>query len=228
MDQNKKLTKIFFLIGVAFVTCLLISNIIAGKLISVFGLTLTAGVILFPVTYIFGDIITEVYGFKQSRLIIWSGFACNVFMAAIFLIVIALPTPGFWTGQNAYATVLGTTPRVVIASLLAYFLGEFSNSVILSKLKIVTNGRWLWMRTIGSTIVGEGIDTLIFITGVFWGTVPGNILVQMIVLQYIWKVTYEVVLTPVTYTLVRWFKNKEGIDVFDKNIKYNPFSLKVD
>jgi uncharacterized integral membrane protein (TIGR00697 family) len=156
-------SKIFVIISSLFLMCLLISNIIAGKLISVYNMVLPAGAVLFPITYIFGDVLTEVYGFKKSRLIIWLGFVCNLFMAAIFTLVIALPHPSFWGGQEAYATVLGMTPRLVFASLVAYFLGEYCNSTVLSKMKLLTEGKWLWTRTIGSTIVGEGIDTIIFI-----------------------------------------------------------------
>lgn len=225
--ETGKLSPFFFVLGIFFVTCLLLSNIIAGKLIDVYGTTLTAGVILFPVTYIFGDVITEVYGFKQSRLIIWSGFICNIFMVLIFMATVALPFPSYWPGQEAYATVLSMTPRVVFASLIAYFIGEFSNSVVLSKVKVITSGSHLWMRTIGSTIIGEGLDTLLFITIVFYGVVTNKVLLQMMVIQYIWKVVYEILATPFTYAIVNWVKKVEGIDVYDYNIHYNPFNLKI-
>lgn len=220
-------SKIFLILSSLFLVCLLISNIISGKLISVWGMILPAGAVLFPMTYIFGDVLTEVYGFKKSRLIIWIGFACNLFMAGIFALVVALPHPGFWGGQEAYAAVLGMTPRLVLASMAAYFLGEYCNSAVLSKMKLLTEGRWLWTRTIGSTIVGEGVDTTIFITFAFWAVVPNSVLLQMIILQYIWKVVYEIVLTPVTYIMVGWIKRNEGIDTYDRGVKYNPFSLEV-
>lgn len=220
-------SEIFVILGGLFLTSLLISNIIAGKLISVYNMVLPAGTVLFPITYIFGDVLTEVYGFKKSRLIIWVGFACNLFMAAIFTLVVLLPHPSFWNGQEAYAVVLGMIPRLVLASLIAYFLGEYCNSAVLSKMKLLTQGKWLWTRTIGSTIVGEGVDTIIFITIAFWAAVPNSVLFQMIVLQYIWKIVYEIVLTPVTYIVVDWIKRKEGIDTYDNGVKYNPFSLEV-
>lgn len=223
--KDKEFSRIFVIIGCLFVTCLLISNIIAGRLITIMGLTLPAAVILFPLNYIFGDILTEVYGFKKARLVIWIGFACNILMAGVFALTVALPSPSFWDVEKAYATVLGMTPRIVFASLLAYFIGEWSNAAVLSRMKILTGGRWLWTRTIGSTIVGEGLDTVIFITLVFWGNVPGSVLMQMIMVQYLWKLGYEVAVTPITYAVVGWIKHKEGIDIFDHGISYNPFRL---
>ncbi len=166
---------------------------------------------------------TEVYGFKRARLVIWIGFACNLLMALVFLVVIALPGPAFWTGQNAYASVLGMTPRIVAASLLGYFLGEWSNAAILSRMKLVTEGRWLWTRTISSTIVGEGLDTVIFIGIAFGGMLPLPVLGQMMLAQYLWKVSYEILLTPLTYYIVGKLKEKEDMDIFDNNITYNPF-----
>jgi len=226
-ERKNEFTTLFIVLGILFVTCLLISNIIAGKLIEVYGMVLPAAVILFPITYIFGDVLTEVYGFRRSRLIIWTGFVCNVLMVLVFCAVIALPHPSFWNGQDAYLTVLGMTPRLVIASLMAYFVGEFLNSVVLSKMKLLTNGRWLPLRTIGSTVVGEGVDTLIFVSIAFLGVVPISVLIQMILLQYVWKVAYEVLLTPATYMVVNWIKRKEGIDSYDRDIRYNLFSLEV-
>lgn len=225
--ETKKVSSLYVILGCLFVTCLLISNIIAGKLISVFGMVLPAAVILFPVAYIFGDILTEVYGFKRSRLIIWTGFACNLLMAAVFMLVVILPHPDFWQSQNAYQVVLGMTPRIVAASLIGYFLGEFVNSAVLSKMKLLTKGKWLFTRTIGSTIVGEGIDTVIFITIAFAGTVALPTLLSMMAAQYVFKVVFEVAATPLTYLAVGWVKKKEAVDTYDWDVKYNPFSLEI-
>ena len=210
------------IIAVFYVTCLLLSNLIAGKMWAVTGsITLPAAVILFPITYIFGDIFTEVYGFKKARTIIWLGFGCSFFAVAVYLITIALPHPGFWENQDAYATVLGTTPRVAAASFIGYLFGEFSNSVVLSKLKVATGGKKLWIRTILSTLVGEGLDSIIFVTISFMGTMDNATLARMILFQYLFKVCYEALFTPATYAVVNWLKKKEEIDVFDYDVKYN-------
>jgi uncharacterized integral membrane protein (TIGR00697 family) len=218
---------LYLILACFFIVFLLISNIIAGKLVNFFGMTLPAAVILFPLTYIFGDLLTEVYGFRKTRLIIWLGFFANFIMVLVFMLTLALPYPNFWHGQTAFVTVLGLTPRMVLASLTAYLAGEFSNSVILSRLKVMTRGRNLWLRTIGSTVVGEGMDTILFITIAFLGTVPGNVMGQMMLAQYLWKVTYEVAVTPFTYLVVGWVKKRESIDVFDTDIRYNPFYTEV-
>lgn len=228
MEENKgKISSLFVIIACLFVGCLIICNVITGKLITFCGLVLPGAIILFPVTYIFGDVLTEVYGFKKARLVIWTGFACNALMAGVFMLVLALPSPGFFHGNSAYATVLGMTPRIVFASLLAYFMGELANSVVLSKMKIFTKGKWLWTRTIGSTLVGEGIDTGIFIVIAFWGAVSGPVLIQMVFFQYVCKVAYEIAATPLTYAVVNWLKRKEAIDTFDYGVEYTPFSLNV-
>ncbi|MCF0120031.1 MAG: queuosine precursor transporter [Oscillospiraceae bacterium] len=212
----------FMGLGVCYVTCLLLSNIIAGKLWAVTGsVTVPAAVILFPVTYILGDIFTEVYGFRKARMMIWLGFIASFFAVVIYIITVALPAPSFWENQNAYAVVMGTTPRVAIASFVGYLFGEFSNSLVLSKLKVATNGKHLWVRTILSTVVGEGFDTVIFISISFWGTMESAALMKMILFQYLFKVLYEAVFTPVTYAVVRFVKRREGIDTFDKDIKYS-------
>ncbi|MBP5775758.1 MAG: queuosine precursor transporter [Clostridiales bacterium] len=222
LKENKTVSMTFMLIAAAYVTCLLLSNIIAGKMWAVTeSITLPAAVILFPVTYIFGDIFTEVYGFRKARIIIWLGFICSFFAVGIYLITIALPHPGFWEGQEAYATVMGTTPRVAVASFAGYLFGEFSNSIVLSKLKVKTGGSKLWLRTILSTVVGEGFDSVIFITISFWGTMDNSTVLQMILFQYLFKVIYEVLFTPVTYKLVDVVKKKEGVDTFDYDVKYN-------
>jgi len=215
----------FLVLFALFVTCLLVSNIIAGKLILVFGLILPSAVVLFPITYILGDVFTEVYGFRKTRIVIWSGFAANVLMSALFLVAIVLPFPDFFRNQDAYAKVLGVTPRIVAASLVAYWAGEFANSITLSALKKVTKGRYLWTRTISSTIVGQGLDTALFIGLSFAGSVPRGVLFQIMIAQYAFKVGYETVLTPVTYLVVRALKKREGIDTFDTGVAYNPFSM---
>ncbi len=218
-------SRLFLALFALFITCLLVSNIIAGKLIVVAGIVLPAAVVLFPITYLLGDIFTEVYGFKKTRIVIWSGFAANILMAAFFLVAIVLPFPAFFKDQGAYAMVLGLTPRIVAASLIAYWAGEFANSITLSALKKVTKGHWLWIRTISSTVVGQGLDTAIFITLAFVGRAPSSVLLQLMIAQYLFKVSYEVILTPVTYLVVRVIKRREGIDTFDTGVDYNPFGI---
>ena len=222
MSDSKTVSRLFMCIGIVFVTCLLLSNLIAGKMWAVTdSITLPAAVILFPQTYIIGDVFTEVYGFKKARTVIWLGFACSFFAVLIYLVTIGLPHPGYWENQGAYEIVMGTTPRVAVASFAGYLFGEFSNSILLSKLKVATKGKKLWVRTILSTVVGEGLDSIIFITIAFWGTMENSIVLQMILFQYLFKVGYEVIFTPVTYLVVRLVKKAEGIDVYDEGIKYN-------
>jgi uncharacterized integral membrane protein (TIGR00697 family) len=221
-----KNSKYFLFIAIAFVAVLMVSNTAAVKLIQVGPFVFAGTIIIFPISYIFGDILTEVYGYKASRKIIWSGFAALVFMAICYWLVQILPAPIFWQNQAAYEVILGSVPRIVLGSIVAYFAGEFSNSYVLSKMKIWSNGKHLWMRTIGSTIVGEGVDSFIFGTIGFAGLVPFSSLILMILSGYIVKVLYEVLLTPVTYFVVRKLKKAEGIDVYDRGINYNPFGLK--
>ena len=222
MNDKKTVSQLFMIIAVVYVTCLLLSNLTAGKMWAVTdAITLPAAVILFPVTYIFGDIFTEVYGFRKARIIIWLGFACSFFAVAVYLVTIALPHPGFWENQEAYAVVMGTTPRVAAASFIGYLFGEFSNSMILSRMKVATQGKNLWMRTILSTLVGEGFDSVIFVTVSFWGTMDNATVLQMILFQYLFKVGYEIVFTPVTYAVVGWLKQKEGVDTFDYGMQYH-------
>lgn len=224
-NDTKTVSRLFMILAVVYVTCLLLSNLIAGKMWAVTSsITLPAAVILFPITYIFGDVFTEVYGFKKARIIIWLGFGCSFFAVAVYLLTIALPHPGFWDGQEAYRTVLGTTPRVAIASFIGYLFGEFSNSVVLSKLKVATGGKKLWIRTILSTLVGEGLDSIIFVMISFWGTMDNSTVVHMILYQYLFKVIYEALFTPLTYAAVNWIKKKEGVDHFDYDEKYSIIS----
>lgn len=225
--ENTRVSIIFLIITCLFVTCLLITNIVAGRLVELGGMTLTADLFLFPIVYIFGDVLTEVYGFRQARLTIWIGFSANLLMALVFMTVIRLPWPEFWGQHEAYTAVLGFTPRLVLASLLAYFAGEFSNSIILSKMKIMTKGRWLWTRTIGSTLVGQAVDTSIFMGTAFFALYSWPIFLGMVLVQYGWKVAYEILATPLTYALVGWLKRTEGIDAFDYGVDYNPFYIRL-
>jgi len=210
-----------------FVAVLLISNIASTKILALWKFTFDGGTVLFPLSYIFGDILTEVYGFKRSRRVIWLGFASALLMSLVFYIVQILPPAEGWNNQDAYESLLGFIPRIVIASLLAYFAGEFSNSVIMSRLKIITGGKFLWVRTISSTLAGEGVDTIIFCLIAFYGTIPGDLLLSVILSNYIFKCTVEVVFTPVTYSIVNFLKRKENEDVYDYGVRYNPFSLKL-
>ena len=218
-------SKYFIYIAILFVAVLMISDTVGSKLIQVGSLTLSATIFIFPISYIFGDILTEVYGYKASRKIIWTGFAALLFMVFCYWFVKILPAASFWTNQSAYEAILGATPRLVLGSILAYFCGELGNSYVLSKMKVWSSGKHLWMRTIGSTIVGEGLDTVIFITVVFAGTIPAAVLVSLIVSQYLVKVAYEAIVTPLTYLVVNKLKAAEGIDVYDRGINYNPFTL---
>ncbi len=209
--------------GVFFVATLLISNTIVSKLVQIGPFSVAGGIILFPVSYIFGDILTEVYGYRASRKIIWLGFGCLIFMSLMYAIVQHLPAASFWPHQEAYDAILGAVPRITFASILAYFCGEFANSYVLSRMKVWMNGKRLWMRTIGSTLVGEGIDTVIMVFVAFGGVFAFPQLLTLIWSGYILKVAYEVIATPVTYAIVRRLKRAEGVDVYDRGINYSPF-----
>jgi hypothetical protein len=211
------------LITALFVAVLLISNIASTKLLQLGPFTFDGGTILFPLSYIFGDILTEVYGYARSRRVIWTGFLSAGLMSGILFVVGALPPAGDWSGQEAYDLILGQTPRIVAGSLVAFWAGEFSNSAVLSVLKVRTGGRWLFVRTIGSTLVGEGVDTILFILIAFAGVWPPQVLGEVFVSNYVFKVGVEVLFTPVTYRLVSFLKRVEGSDPFDRGISLNPF-----
>ena len=213
-------------ISVFFVSVLLISNVASTKIIDFKWFTFDGGTLLFPLSYIFGDILTEVYGYKRSRSVIWLGFFVALLMSLVFIIVGVLPSAPDWNNQNAYDLILGLTPRIVIASLIAYSCGEFSNSFILAKMKIWTKGKMLWARTIGSTLVGELIDSVIFIVIAFFGVLPNSLIVTLIISNYIFKTLVEVVFTPITYKVVAFLKKKENEDFYDINTNFNPFSTK--
>jgi queuosine precursor transporter len=212
----------FVVITTVFVTSLITANIIAVKLVGLFGLVFPAAVVIFPISYIFGDVLTEVYGYQRARLVIWLGFLCNLLAVIAIYLGAILPAASFWNGQAAYEQILGFTPRLLAASFLAYLVGEFANSMVLARMKVATNGRWLWMRTIGSTIVGEGLDSLIFISTAFWGVIPAAGMVTAILSQWLLKTFYEIIATPLTYFIINFLKRKEGIDVFDRETNLNP------
>ena len=223
----------FPLITAIFVTTLIISNIVAVKLVTIAGLILPAAVVLFPIAYIFGDILTEVYGYARARQVIWTGFVCNLLAVIAIWVAGLLPAAPVWNAgsfttpqasQAAYAAILGFTPRLLLASFIAYLIGEFLNSFILAKLKLRTAGRFLWIRTIGSTIVGEGADSLIFLSIAFGGSLPLAVLGQLILSQWLFKVAYETVATPLTYLVVNWLKRSEREDYFDRGTNFNPLA----
>ena len=231
MSGSQKLGyKYLDLITALFVAVLLTSNIASSKILDLGPFTFDGGTILFPVSYIFGDILTEVYGYRRSRRVIWVGFACAGLMAAVLALVGALPPAEGWENQEAYEAILGTTPRIVLGSLIAYFAGEFSNSYTLAKMKILTRGRWLWTRTIGSTLVGEGVDTLAFISLATLFRVPGfapSIWLTLVVTNYLFKCGVEALMTPVTYRVVNLLKQAEREDYFDYGTDFNPFKLEA-
>lgn len=225
MDNNPgiKTFRYFDVIMASFVAVLLISNLASTKILDLGPFTFDGGTLLFPLSYIFGDILTEVYGYQKARKVIWTGFGAALLMSLVLWIVQVLPPSPEWPNQAAYESLLGFVPRIVIASLIAYFAGAFSNAFILSKLKIKTSGKYLWIRTIGSTILGEGIDTVIFCLVAFYGLFPNHVLVAIIISNYLFKTGVEILFTPVTYTIVNFLKKEENVDVYDRGISYNPF-----
>ncbi len=215
----------FITLVALFVTCLIAANITAVKLISLYGLLLPAAIVIFPVSYILGDVLTEVYGFRQARRVIWLGFLCNLIVVAAIWIGLVLPAASFWDGQEAYERILGAAPRILAASFLAYLVGEFANAFVLAKMKIATEGRFLWARTIGSTLVGQGLDSLVFITLAFAGVIPLGALATAIVTQWLVKSAYEAAATPVTYLVVGYLKRSEGLDAYDRDTRFSPLAL---
>jgi uncharacterized integral membrane protein (TIGR00697 family) len=219
----------------AFVTILLLSNVIGASKRAVIDLPIVgpwpfgAGILFFPVSYVIGDVLTEVYGYARARRCIWVGTVAMLFMAFMSFVVVALPPDKGWTGQDAYVTVFGQVWRIVAASICAFWAGEFANSLVLSKMKIWTEGKHLWTRTIGSTVVGQGVDSLIFYPLAFYGAPdwPFDAMLMVMASQFILKVSWEAILTPVTYAVVGFLKRREGIDVYDHHTNYTPFKAGV-
>ena len=230
-DVKGRPFRYFDLVMAAFVTILLLSNVIgAGKVATIdlpvigdwpFG----AGILFFPLAYVIGDVLTEVYGFARARRCIWTGFAALLFMALMAHIVVALPPAASWEGQAAYEAVFGQVPRIAMASIIAFWAGEFVNSVVLAKMKLWTKGKHLWSRTIGSTIVGQGVDSFIFYPLAFWGVWDSETLLVVLLTQWALKVAWEALLTPVTYAVVGCLKRREGVDVFDVGTDFTPFRV---
>ena len=220
------------LVMAAFVTILLLSNLIGASkpsyvVLPVIGTwSFGAGVLFFPVSYIIGDILTEVYGYARARRVIWTGFAALLFMAFMAWVVVQLPAAEGWPGQAAYEFVFGNSWRIVLASIVAFWVGEFANSLVMAKMKIWTEGRALWTRMIGSTVVGQGLDSLIFYPLAFWGLAgwPVELLWQVALSQWLIKTLWEALLTPFTYVAINWLKRAEGVEIFDTDTDFSPFA----
>ena len=225
---SRRSYRYYDLVMAAFVTVLLCANLIgASKVAQVGPLTFGAGVLFFPLSYVFGDVLTEVYGYARARKVVWAGFGAMAFASFMSAVVLAFPPAPGWAHQEAFATVFGNTPRIVLASLIAYFCGEFANSYVLARLKVRTEGRWLWLRTIGSTIVGEGIDSLIFYPLAFVGVWADELVLTVMVTNYLFKVGWEAAITPVTYRVVGFLKRAESEDYYDRDTNFTPFSLEA-
>lgn len=240
--SERRAYRFFDLIVGLFVAVLIVSNIASVKIVSLgfplgflrrllpglparAGFTFDGGTLLFPLSYIFNDILTEVYGYAHSRRAIWTGFAGLALLSATLWLVGILPAAPDWPGQAAYREVLMAAPRIALGSIVAFFAGEFTNSVILSRLKIATRGRWLWTRTIGSTLLGELVDSVVFVVVAFAGTLPAGLLRSIILSNYVFKTSYEILATPLTYAATGWLKRTEREDKYDYGVDYNPFRL---
>lgn len=235
--------KYYDLVMAAFVTILLCSNIIGVSKRSAIPLPFSfsfggaeyhqlifgTGILFFPISYVFGDILTEVYGYARSRRVIWAGFGALIFASFMSFVIVAMPPAPGWTNQEAYELIFGSTPRIVFSSLIAFWAGEFANSFVLAKMKILTSGRWLWMRTIGSTIVGEGVDSLIFYPLAFYNSsiMPNDLVFTVMVSNYLLKVGWEAIITPFTYLIVNFLKRVEHEDYYDRDTNFNPFTLET-
>lgn len=225
-DHPKRNYRYLDFVMAGFVTVLLCSNLIgAGKVVSVGGFVFGCGNLFFPLSYLFGDLLTEVYGYSASRRVVWAGFGALIFASIMSQIIVTLPPAPGWDHQAAIETIFGATPRVVLGSIIAYFCGEFTNSFVLAKMKIATQGRWLFMRTIGSTVVGEAVDSAIFYPIAFWGVFGDELAIKMALGSYAIKVGWEIVATPFTYWVVSWLKRAENEDFYDHKTRFSPFTI---
>lgn len=224
--MQTKVSVPFMLLGILFSVCLLTSNLLETKVIQVFGITTTAGLIVFPISYIINDCIAEVWGFKKARLIIWCGFASNFLLIAFSQLAILLPNAPFWEGEEGFNFVFGLAPRIVVASLIAFLAGSFINAYVMSKMKLASKGKNFSARAILSTLAGESIDSIIFFPIAFAGLIPTDQLFIMIITQAVLKSLYEVIILPITIRVVKYIKKIEGSDVYDQNISYNPLKVR--
>lgn len=224
--MKNKVSVLFFVTGIIFAACMLIANILAAKIIMIGPWSAPAGVLIFPLAYIINDVIVEVWGYARARLIIWTGFGVNLMAALFYMLGIALPSASFFEGQEAFRIILGSSIRIVFASLLAYLVGSFMNAFIMSRFKLMTKGKIFSLRAVVSTLAGEGADSLMFIAIAFAGVFPVRVIVTMILTQALLKVAYEIMVLPLTIWVVKKVKAIEGEDVFDHDISYNPFLIK--
>lgn len=224
--MKNKVSVLFMLTGILFAACLLLSNILASKIMMIGSWSAPAGVLIFPLAYIINDVLVEVWGYQKARVIIWAGFGVNVLAVLFFTLAISVTAAPFWQNQEAFATILGSTPRIVAASMLAYLLGSFLNAYVMSKFKVLTKGKGFSIRAIVSTLIGEGADSMIFISIAFAGIFPVKVILGMILTQALLKTVYEIAVLPLTIWTVNKVKKIEGIDTFDYAVSYNPFRLK--
>lgn len=223
--MKTSLSPLYVFLGILFASCLLISNIISIKLIQLGSFTITAGIIIFPVSYIVNDIISEIWGFKKARFVIWCGFIMNLLAIIVYAFSVSLTPSGFWNGQESFSMILQSTPRIALSSLAAYLAGSFVNSIIMSKMKIRSKGKNFPARAIISTLLGEGLDSLAFITLAFFGTVPLKVMLQMIILQVVIKTAYEIIVLPLTTLIVKAIRKYEQTESYDQDVSYNPFKV---
>ena len=207
------------------VACLITANTVAVKLISVAGFAIPGGAVVYPLSFLLSDVLTEVYGYAASRRVIWLGLGANLIFVVVAEIVLVLPSASFWTDQAAYVSILGYAPRILAGAAVSYFAGDFANSFVMSRMKVFTKGRYLWSRSITSTIIGQGIDSLVFVSIAFAGTIPLGQIRNVILTLWIFKVGYETIGTPLTYLAVNFLKRVENLDTFDIGVSYTPFSL---
>src|SRR5690606_499741 len=212
----------FMLVVALYVTSLITANTVAVKVLEIGPWVTDAGLITFPIAYIVGDVLTEVYGYAAARRVIWLGFLCNLIAVGTFQLAGVLPAESSWQNQGEYHTIFGSTPRLLFASFCAYLIGEFANAYVLARMKVLTDGRWLWSRTIGSTVIGQGLDSVVFVLIAFGGVFSTGVLQDMIITNWVLKTAYEVVMTPVTYLVVTKLKQVEGIDTFDRDTNFSP------
>lgn len=226
-QERRRPYRYFDLVMVGFTAMLMISNLAASKILDLGPFTFDGGTLLFPIVYILGGVVTEVYGYGRARRMIWAGFGANLLMALVLSIVRFLPPAEGWEHQAAYEAIFGVTPRIVVGSLIAYWLGNFSNSLIMAKMKVLTRGRWLWTRVIASTLVGEGVDTFFFVVIAFYGILPQATLTAIIISDYIFKCSVEALATPLIYVVVNGLKRAEQEDYYDYDTDFNPLKLDI-